>query len=126
MGRYVLGTLLAVTALSWTTLVIEAFADTLSEKGFMVLRAVAMTASIVSGIVYHTQRVERMTRRHTTCMEDALKAHAAILAEHQSIITKIKETWNRGTVQVDRQSQAYADSPTDTGPFPAFRNGSLS
>lgn len=126
MGRYVLGTLLAVTTLSWSALIIEAFADTLSDKGFMVLRAVAIAVSIVAAIVYHTERTERVMRRHTACMEDALKDHAGILAEHQSIITKIKDTWNRATVHVDQQSKAYADCPTDTGPFPAFRNGSLS
>lgn len=130
MGRYALSVLSTTSALAWAAVVAEAFADVLTGKQFAALCVFATLATALTGLWLHSRQVQHtmvdVTGSHVERMEQALKDHAAQLSRHQSLLERMVGVWNHGNVQVDRESKAWAGSSQDTGPFPIYRNGSMS
>lgn len=153
MGRYTVRALKVLTALAWGALLLEGFfLDVLNGKGFAVLCVVSALAPVLALIQGHAEqvrhamiqatriqceRMEQATKAHTARMEEATKAHtermehalrrlAQFLAEGQILVGKLTALWNHAETGVAHDSKVWAESPTDTGPFPIYGNGSMS
>lgn len=141
MGRYTVRALIVLTALAWGTLCTEVFLDVLNSKGFAVLCVVSALAPVLALIQAHAEqdrrtmiqatqmlceRMEQATKAHTERMEQALRRLAQFLAEGQVLVGKLTALWKQAEAGAVHDSNAWADSPADTGPFPIYGNGSMS
>lgn len=143
MGRYITTRrlLVVVAVLAWAGLILESFTNVLELKAFALACVVAALAPVLLAVrahsdnarrammaltMSHCERLERATKEHSERIERALEHQAQVLGEHQAVIQKISDIWNGANAAVEQEKDAWAVSPSDTGPFPLFDRRRLS
>jgi uncharacterized membrane protein YhiD involved in acid resistance len=119
-----------ISALAWAGIGVECVIDVLNEKGFAALCVMAVLAPTLAMIQWHaaqTQRsMQQVTKNHIEQLKEALDEHTRVLADHQSVVDALVGLWQRGGPLARFDAAEQFGMSADTGPFPAFRNGTLS
>ena len=144
MGRYTVRFLIVITALSWGALFAETEGNLLNSKGFAVLCVLSALAPVLLALTLalklilaalraHSERMEKATAEHAQTMRESMADHKKCIQEELQHLSEKQTVLERGlqvvkdmTYTVGRDVDDYINSPSDTGPFPLYGNGSMS